>query len=195
VKLRNISALSLSMFVVVVVAGCGGGGTSASEKPAILFGTPVLTATDQIPGNYRCDTRAVWVPLRWRGLPAGTQELVLYMVRFGNPTAHTGGQVKAEIKAEAMVVGLKPTLEGLSPGKFPAGSTLGIHAPTNQQVSICPPKGVTQNLLFRIYALPHKLNVNKGSQNANLVTKLNGEALEVGTFIAHYRPRQAGAAV
>ncbi len=192
-KLRDISVLSLSMFVVVVIAGCGGGATSASERPAILFGTPVLTAKDQIPGRYRCDTRNVWVPLRWRGLPAGTQELVLYMVRFGNPTARTGGQVKAEIKAEALLVGLKPTLEGLSPGKFPAGSTLGIHAPTTQKVSICPPRGVTQNLLFRLYALPHKMHVNKGTQNVDLVSKLNKEALREGTFIVHYQPKQAGA--
>jgi phosphatidylethanolamine-binding protein (PEBP) family uncharacterized protein len=192
VKLRNLSLLSLSISTLALaLAGCGssGSGPSAATKPAIPFGSPALIANGRvIPAHYKCDSRFVWLPLRWGAVPAGTQELALYMVRFGFPKLASNQTAKAEIKATAIVVGLKPTLHGLSRGKYPHGALVGVHAPNNPAASICPPKGAAQNLLFRIYALPHKLGVSKSSKGADLVSRLSSEASEAGTFIAAYKP-------
>lgn len=175
--------------LVLALAGCGSGaGTTASTRtvPSIPFTSPVLTPGKQIPASYKCNIRNVWVPLRWGTLPPQTQELAMYIVSFDAPKAAPGGTAKAEIKATAVVVGLAPTLHGLSRGKYPHGVRVGVHKAAGEAVSICPAKGATQNLFFRLYALPRKLSL-QSAQGANLVTTMNKEALEVGTFLATYR--------
>jgi phosphatidylethanolamine-binding protein (PEBP) family uncharacterized protein len=114
----------------------------------------------------------------------------MYIIRFSFPKVARGKTATAEIKAAAVVVGLKPTLHRLSRGKYPRGVLVGVHSPNNPSASICPPKGAPQNLLFRLYALPRKLDLTKASQGANLVNRLGTEALEVGQFIAGYKPAQ-----
>jgi phosphatidylethanolamine-binding protein (PEBP) family uncharacterized protein len=191
VKLRDLSALSLTMLtVVLVLAGCGSSGPSSSTTAAsgIPFGSPALVGGKVIPAHVKCDDRNVWLPLRWGALPAHTEELALYIVRFGYPKLGVNGTAKAEIKATAVVVGLKPTLHGLSRGKYPHGALVGVHAPNDPEASICPRKGVAGNLLFRLYALPHKLGVSKSSKGLDLVSRLSSESSENGTFIATYKP-------
>jgi phosphatidylethanolamine-binding protein (PEBP) family uncharacterized protein len=186
VKIRGLSAIGMSM-LALTLASCGGAGSSSKtpEKPGIRFDSPALAAGRAIPISYKCDVRDDWLPLRWGSLPKGTKELVLYIVRFGTPNATKGGAVKAEIQAEAIVVGLGPTLHQLSPGKFPAHAIVGIRS-VKQGESICPSAGTAQNLLFRLYALPHKLDLSKGSQPSTLVNTLSAQALAAGTFIAQY---------
>jgi len=168
------------------LAGCGGSSTpSIAEKPPIRFTSSALTRGRQVPASYHCDPRIDWLPLHWGTLPANTQELALYIVRFGPPRAVQGGAIKASIEGEAIIAGLKPTLNGLKPGKFPSGARVAIHRNANNQpISICPPKGIRTNLLYRIYALPRKLEL---TEHANLVTTMSREALAAGTFIFSYR--------
>jgi phosphatidylethanolamine-binding protein (PEBP) family uncharacterized protein len=187
VKTRYLAALSLFV-LALALASCGGSSKTVAEKPAIRFSSPALAGRRVIPASYKCDTRFVWLPLKWGALPTHTQELALYMIRFGAPKVTTGGSVNAPVEAEALVVGLQPTLGGLRPGKYPPGALIAVHAPGGHVQSICPPKGSAQDLLFRIYALRHKLDINKGSQTSNLLGTVNKEALEAGTFIAGYRP-------
>jgi phosphatidylethanolamine-binding protein (PEBP) family uncharacterized protein len=173
--------------LALMLASCGSTASSApKEKPSILFGSPAVNGR-VIPAHYRCSTRAVWLPLKWGALPLHTQELALYVVRFGAPKVANSGQVKAEVKAEALVLGLHPTLRELTRGKYPRGALIAIHARRGEALSICPPKGVAENLLFRIYALGSKLHLTKASK-VNPLVKVTRDALEAGTFIALYRP-------
>jgi phosphatidylethanolamine-binding protein (PEBP) family uncharacterized protein len=185
--MRNLVALSVSL-LAVALAGCGSGGASSttSAGPSIAFTSPALTPGKVIPARFKCNIRTAWLPLEWGALPAHTQELALYIISFNTPKLATGGTAKAEIKATALVVGLAPTLHGLTPGKYPRGVHVGVHKVGGEGVSICPQKGVTQNLLFRLYALPRKLNLH-GAQGANLVNAMSKESLEDGTFLATYR--------
>jgi phosphatidylethanolamine-binding protein (PEBP) family uncharacterized protein len=186
VKTRYLAALSLFV-IAFVLASCGSSSPTVAKKPAIHFNSPALIGKRVIPASYKCDTRYVWLPLKWGTLPSHTQELALYMVRFGTPRVAAGGKVTAPIEAEAMVVGLRPTLDGLRPGKYPRGALIAVHAPNGHVQSICPPKGEGRDLLFRIYALRNKLNINRGSHASNLQELVGKEALEAGTFIAVYR--------
>jgi hypothetical protein len=183
------AALGMSM-LALALAGCGSGGSSTAattEGPSIPFGSPAVTAARLIPGHYKCSNRAVWLPLKWGALPAKTQELALYTVRFGPPKVVSGGKVKAEVKAESLVLGLRPTLRQLRRGKFPHGALVAVHSRRGEVLSICPRKGVAENLLFRIYALRHKLHLSKSSRVNPLQEVTNG-AIEAGTFIARYKP-------
>jgi phosphatidylethanolamine-binding protein (PEBP) family uncharacterized protein len=187
--MRDITVLGISMLALVLTS-CGGGSSAptAREIPALAFGSPAVSRTRVIPAHYKCDSRTNWLPLVWGAVPAGTHELVLYMVRFGTPHANASGAVSAPIDAESIVLGLKPTLHKLSLGKFPQGAKVAIHKAQGQPVSICPAKGVNQNLLFRLYALPQRLATRSSLQKTNLVSVMSKEALEAGTFIASYRP-------
>lgn len=147
-----------------------------------------MTAARAIPSHYKCSDRDAWVPLKWGSLPAGTQELVLYVVRFGAPKPTASGQVKAEVKAEELVLGLAATLREIKPGKYPHGALVAVHAQQGEAQSICPPKGgASGNLLFRIYALDHKLHITKKSR-VNPLQAVTTGATAAGTFIARYRP-------
>jgi phosphatidylethanolamine-binding protein (PEBP) family uncharacterized protein len=187
VKMRYLSALCISA-LALALASCGSSGSPVAAEKAIVFGSPAIAAGRVVPAHYKCDTRNVWLPLRWGTLPPNTRELALYIVRFGTPGQSTSGAVKAEIKAESIILGLRPTLRQLSPGKFPHGALVAVHAPGGQVQSICPPKGATQNLLFRLYALRRKLHLTRQVRKENLVAVVTKEALEVGTFITSYRP-------
>jgi hypothetical protein len=140
-----------------------------------------------IPARYKCSDKNIWLPLKWGALPERTQELALYIVRFSSPKVTSGGQVKAEIKSEALILGLDPTLRELRRGRYPHGSLLAIRARPGESRSLCPQRGVAENLLFRIYALGRKLHLNKSSKVNPLVEVIH-EAIGAGTIIARYRP-------
>jgi phosphatidylethanolamine-binding protein (PEBP) family uncharacterized protein len=187
VNARKLSAVSTLIFALLLV-GCGSSSPStprAAREPAIPFISPALISGRVIPAHLKCNVRNVWLPLAWGRLPAHTQELALYMVRFGTPKVAGNGKVNAEVKASAIVVGLKPTLRRLRLGKYPHGAVVGVHSPNDPSASICPPRGAQQDILFRIYALPHKLDLHKGGE---LVNQMSADALEAGTFIASYKP-------
>lgn len=186
-KSRYLIALSLMFLPALALASCGGGGASpstGSEKPSIHFTSRGLSPKKVISASYHCDPKKNWLPLSWGPVPNGTKELALYMVRFGVPKVTKGGVVKAEIKAESIVVGLSPGLRSLSPGRFPGGARIGVHRINGKPISICPAPGRTESMLFRLYALPRRLGFNRSS---NLVGAMGKEALEAGTFIASYR--------
>ncbi len=191
-KLRRLTILSMPI-LALAIAGCGSAesgnpttNNTAPSKPQIAFTSPALNSKDLIPASYKCNDNSIWLPLRWGTLPAGTRELALYIVRFGSPKPTTGGKVKVEVEAESLVVGVRPNLHSLVAGTLPSGVHVGVHRRGGQVLSICPPKGVTENLFFRIFALPRKLNLS-GPQNRDLVAVINNEALMTGSFIAHYR--------
>ena len=182
------AALGMSI-LALAIASCGSGGgspTATAEKPSIPFSSPVVTAARLIPSRYKCSNRQVWVPLRWGALPPGTKELALYMVRFGAPKVVAGGKVKAEVKAEELVLGLHPSLHSLKPGKYPHGALVAVHARRGEALSVCPHKGVSENLLFRVYAIARKLHIAKSSK-VNPLQQLTSGAIEAGTFIVRYR--------
>lgn len=171
--------------MMLALAGCGGSSSpTATEKPAIHLGSSAVVGGHRISASYHCEMRNDWLPLHWSNVPVGTRELALYEVRFGSPRVGKGGVVEAPVEGEAIVVGLKPTLNSLSPGRFPAGVHVAVRKAGSNVVSICPPKGTEENILFRLYALPRKLQFTQGNNPVSVMTK---EALREGTFIVGYR--------
>jgi phosphatidylethanolamine-binding protein (PEBP) family uncharacterized protein len=185
VKIRFLAAVSVCV-VAVVFAGCGGTSTP-SKKAKIAFQSPVLVSGKAIPARYTCNAQKIWLPVQWGALPAHTAELVLYIGRYSNSGSVTAGKLVApKLIAQSLVIGLKPTLHGLTAGNPPKGALIGYYEVAHKPASICPPKGVTQNFLFRLYALTGKLNISGGSQGSEFLTKLGSEAAAVGVFAASY---------
>jgi phosphatidylethanolamine-binding protein (PEBP) family uncharacterized protein len=180
-------SLVLSLLVLVfAVAGCGGtAAPSANSAPEIAFQSPVLTASKVIPARYRCNANKIWLPVQWGALPAKTKELVIYVARYSDIKTNPNGAT-ARLLSQALIVGLKPTMHELRAGKLPHGALVGEYVTGNEHVPICPPGRPAQGFVFRLYALPERLNISKGNHSGSLLTKLNGEALAAGTFTASY---------
>jgi phosphatidylethanolamine-binding protein (PEBP) family uncharacterized protein len=171
----------------VAIVGCGGtNAPSVDRSPEIAFRSPALTAGRVIPSSLRCDEKGIWLPLSWGPVPSNTQELVLYIARYGSPVRKADGEVSAGLIAQSLVVGLKPTLRGLATGRLPHGALIGFYGAGSSRTPICPRKGGAADLLFRLYALSGKQHIGAGPTNANLLTVLNQQALAAGTFTASY---------
>ncbi|GIW05043.1 MAG: hypothetical protein KatS3mg059_1663 [Thermomicrobiales bacterium] len=113
----------------------------------------------QIPVKYTCDAQDISPPLRWSGVPAEAQELVLVV---DDPDAPSG------IFTHWLVYGLPPRTTGLPEG-VPPGETvpgggrqgrndfgrLGYGGP-------CPPSG-SHRYVFTVYALDAPLNLPPGA--------------------------------
>ncbi len=180
--IRYLSTMS-ALALVIALAGCGGASAPA-RKPKIEFQSPALHANGVIPASFRCNGNGIWLPLRWGALPATTRELVIYVARFKQPEGVPGGSATAELIAQQLIVGLKPTRHRLGVGKLPHGALIGYYEVGHKRASICPAKGSSQGVLFGLYALPHPQNITRGSQSGGLLNKLRAEAVALGTFTA-----------
>jgi phosphatidylethanolamine-binding protein (PEBP) family uncharacterized protein len=187
VGIRRLSVAG-AVLLAAAVGGCGSSttGTTAENKGTIAFVSPVVSTKGFIPASYKCNAAKVWIPMRWGSLPADTKELVMYVARFAAPQKTGGGISRASLLAQELIVGLKPTLHGLSVGKLPHGALIGVFEIGKKRASICPPRGSSQGVLFGLYALDHRQEIGKGSQGGNLLNKLRSEAVAVGTFTAGY---------
>jgi phosphatidylethanolamine-binding protein (PEBP) family uncharacterized protein len=183
---RRLATLSV-LVLTVVVAGCGSSTPAVDRSPEILFLSPAVNAAKVIPSKYACSENKIWIPLEWGALPPSTQEVVVYVARYGSPERKPNGSVSARLLAQSLIVGLKPKLHELRTGKLPAGALVGSYGAGGPGSGVCPSsKHTTQDFLFRLYALPRQLHITAGSKRAELLNTLNSEALAAGTFTASY---------
>jgi len=183
---RNLTILS-AILLSVAINACGGSSTPAiNREPEILFLSPALARGRVIPARYRCDEDKIWIPLRWGAIPGNTKELVIYMARYGALVRNPNGGESARLLAQSLLVGLKPTIHGLSVGKLPNGALIGTYNAGGTESQLCPPRHVRQDFLFRLYALPAKQNITAGSKHGEILNILNNEAVAAGAFTASY---------
>jgi phosphatidylethanolamine-binding protein (PEBP) family uncharacterized protein len=184
------AAIAGVVLLAVAVAGCGSSATSSTtteNKPRVAFQSPALNTRGFIPASLRCSENKIWLPLRWGALPANAEELAIYVARFGKPAATSSGSARAVLIAQQLIIGLKPTLHGLTVGKLPRGALIGRFEVGSKRTSICPPKGSSkEGVLFRLYVLPHRQGIGRGSQKSELLNKLSSEAEAVGAFATGY---------
>jgi Raf kinase inhibitor-like YbhB/YbcL family protein len=142
--------------------------------------TPAWQDGGAIPVANTCDGAGKPPTLAWRGLPAGSVELVLvvhdpdagftHWTAYGIP-ASSGG--------------------GLAPdGKWPAGTKYGENsAGEDGWTPPCPPEGDDpHHYTFTLYALKTATGLEDGASPDDVRAKLAG-ALGRGTFTGTYRRR------
>jgi hypothetical protein len=154
----------VSLMVLVVgaawsLSGCGGSDGRADQpeppaKPQLVLTSPVVEAKERIPSQYRCRSKAVWLPLEWRRVPKGTVELILVSSR--SRFIDSGERRKASLRGIEMIGGLKPDLRRLKVGQKPRGSFATTHDP-----NFCPPRSILSGIVFAVYAMPRKQHLEK----------------------------------
>ncbi len=142
--------------------------------------SPAIVSSEGQPGplaaTYTCDGAGGWPALRWSGVPAGTAELILYVMNVA--------PVEGKLFVDWAVAGLDPALEGLEAGQLPKGAVIGTNGFGKRQYEICPPSG--EIYIFAVYALPRALSPKEGFDARELRKEILDVSGNVGLLAAAY---------
>ncbi len=106
-----------------------------------------------LPARYTCDGEGTSPALRWRGVPQGTAELVLFAMNIQ--------PVGGELFFDWAVAGLSPDLEEIEAGKLPKGAIVGRNSFGKTGYEICP-QGDGETYMFTLFALSEALAPSRG---------------------------------
>jgi phosphatidylethanolamine-binding protein (PEBP) family uncharacterized protein len=147
----------------------------------IVLSSPVLAldASGEIPlpTTYTCDGRDSWPPLAWRGVPAGSAELVLFAMNVQ--------PVEGKIFFDWAVAELDPGLEGIEADRLPPGAVVGENSFGKTGYSICPENG-GETYVLALYAIPRRLSPGKGFDPRSLREEVLQSSGDVGLFAVTY---------
>jgi len=106
-----------------------------------------------LPAEYTCDGKGTSPAFRWRGVPQGSAELVLFAMNVQ--------PVNGQLFFDWAVAGLSPELEEIEAGKLPKGAVAGRNSFGKVGYEICP-EGSGETYVFSLFALPKKLSPSQG---------------------------------
>jgi len=146
---------SAALLSALALAGCGSQSTTPTTTvevfPTIQFSSPAIKGAGPsplVPARYTCDGQDVSPPFAWSSVPAGTRELVIFLVKLP-----VGAGAGVPFVPEWAIAGINPELHRLPAGFLPAGAHVGKDAKGRKRYSLCPPKGKVANYEFAVYAL------------------------------------------
>jgi len=132
---------------------------------------------EPIPVRYTCDGEDLSPPLSWRGVPPGTQSLVLIM---DDPDAPVGTWV------HWVLYNVPPEVEELPEGV----SGIGVEGMNSWQRTgyggPCPPAGKPHRYFFKVYALDAPMNLPTGATKAQVERAMQGHLLAQGELMGTY---------
>jgi phosphatidylethanolamine-binding protein (PEBP) family uncharacterized protein len=156
--------------------------TPAEEAQAtvadITLQSPDIGADSALAATFTCDGANTWPALRWQGVPAGTQELVLFAMNV----APVGGK----LFFDWALAGIDPSLGELESAKLPKGAVAGQNSFGKSGYEICPPQGSAETYVFTLYALPQRLGAQKGFDPAALRSQVQVISRKAGILAATY---------
>lgn len=131
-----------------------------------------------LPAAYACDGKDTSPPLRWSGIPAGTEELVLFALNLE--------PVNEALFFDWAVAGIDPSLTAIEAGSAPRGAVLGQNSFGHRGYSICPPPGKAETIVFALYALPEALHPKAGFDPMGLRTEVLARSHNSGLMAVSY---------
>lgn len=140
--------------------------------------TQRVGSTGTIARQYTCGGSNSSPVLRWSGVPAGTKEMVLFVMSLV--------PVSNKLFFDWAVAGLDPHLGGIPAGQLPPGAIVGRNSYGQTAYSICPAGGKRESYVFAVYALPEHLSVNPGFDPATLRQQAKHLARHAGLLVGSY---------
>lgn len=129
-----------------------------------------------VASQYTCHGSDASPPLEWGGVPAGTQELALFVLSMK--------PVDNKLFFDWAVAGLPGSLRRLPAGALPAGASVGRNGAGRDSYTLCPPGGAPESYVFTLYALPERLSPPTGFDPAALRARVMTLARHSGLLIA-----------
>jgi len=153
---------------------------SAVADIALASPNFITTASSEyeLPSTYTCDGKNSPPTLKWSGVPAGTKELILFVLGL-QPVGET-------LFFNWAVAGLDPGLTEIPTGQLPSGAILGKNGYGKESYSICPAQGQGETYVFALYALPQALSPKRGFDPMSLRKEVLGLSGNVGLVTAAY---------
>ena len=110
--------------------------------------------------TYTCDGKGASPPLEWRGVPTGTDELVVFVSNFA--------PVEGELFFDWAVAGIDPKSSGLEAGNLPPGAVVGKNSEAKIGYSLCPQGPSGETYVVTVYALENASGAKRGFDPAAL---------------------------
>ena len=155
------------------------------EHPPIVekvqISSPGFTPAGTLPARYPCDGANTPPTLHWSGIPAGTAELSLYLIKVEPVNGH--------LTFSWAVAGIDPKSHGIDDGKLPPGAVTGLNSEGHTSYDLCPPKGTKEEYVYVLLALPHSQHPKAGF-NATTQRILDLHDAEYQGFLVFTYPRQ-----
>lgn len=146
--------------------------SSPAVQPSAATGESLL------PAAYTCDGKDSWPALQWQGTPAGTRELLLFVMNIE--------PVDEALFFDWAVAGIDPSLNGLEADWLPKGVVTGRNSFGHVDYSICPPSGKKETHIFALYALPRALSPKQGFDPTTLRKEVLEASGNAGLMAATY---------
>jgi phosphatidylethanolamine-binding protein (PEBP) family uncharacterized protein len=132
-----------------------------------------------LPARYTCDGSDTPLPLHWKGVPAGTAELMLDIIKVK--------PVNNKLYFPWAVTHIKPSASGsIVQGKLPPGAVVGTNGEGKTAYHLCPPKGPSEAFVAVLFALPHKLAASTGFDPQTLRLQAEKSASYQNLYIFSY---------
>ncbi|HEX5702151.1 MAG TPA: YbhB/YbcL family Raf kinase inhibitor-like protein [Pyrinomonadaceae bacterium] len=144
----------------------------------IALTSPALTASGALPSQYTCDGKDRWPALRWQGVPADTEELILF--------AMNSKPLEGKLFFDWALAGIDPELGEIEAGRLPRGAILGRNGFGRRGYSICPAQGEAETYVFALFALPERLSPPPGFDPRALRLEVLEVSGNVGLMAASY---------
>ncbi len=161
--------------------------SEAAQVGTLVLESPAFAAMATIPARYTCEGVDVSPPLRWSGVPEGTQSLVLIV---DDPDAPDPAKPK-RTWVHWLMYNIPPTAKGLpdgvSAGVLPPGALQGRNDwKRNAYGGPCPPVG-QHRYFFKLYALDRSLTGLHDPDKDALLAAMQGHILAQGELIGTYQ--------
>jgi hypothetical protein len=176
---RLVNVWAAGAMATLLATACG---SAPRETSSIAFRSPGVRADGVTKQDYRCGGSALWLPLQWGRVPAGTEELAIYIGRF--KYERRGATRRLVVPFAYLIYGIEPSLRHLPANTTPRGTTWTFFGPLS-----CPPVRRGQNILQVLFALDRTRY--RGELTPRLATRITEEALRDDQPTE--RPRSPGA--
>lgn len=152
----------------------------ANEK--IVLSSPAIDPNGGLlQARYTCDGQNIPLPLKWRGVPPGTAELMIDVMGVK--------PLNKKLQFSWAVTHIPSTTHEIVEGKLPQGAVVGTNSRGETSYRLCPPKGPAESYVAVIFALPHRLSARAGFDPRALRREAEQQASYQNLLIFNYRRR------
>ncbi|MBT4880225.1 MAG: YbhB/YbcL family Raf kinase inhibitor-like protein [Alphaproteobacteria bacterium] len=150
---------------------------------ALTITSPAFTHGEMIPDKYTCDGEDISIPLKWDGVPEGTQTLALI---FDDPDAPMGTW------DHWVLYNIPPNTPGLAENisTLPAGTKAAENSWGKKEYGgPCPPDRI-HRYYFKLYALNSELDSSLISHKKSLQAAMADKIIEQAELRGTYDKRE-----